>query len=50
MGRFHYQQFPGESDAYRRARDGWLDMEIDLRQQIEKVAAMRRRLPPGGSG
>jgi predicted dithiol-disulfide oxidoreductase (DUF899 family) len=48
MGRFHDKQFPGESGAYRRARDELLDMEMDLRQRIEEVAAMRRRLPTGG--
>lgn len=48
MGRFHDKQLPGESDAYRRARDELLSVEIDLRRRIEEVAAMRRRLPPGG--
>jgi predicted dithiol-disulfide oxidoreductase (DUF899 family) len=41
-------RFPGETDAYRRARDDLLQAEIDLRRQIELVAAQRRRLPLGG--
>jgi predicted dithiol-disulfide oxidoreductase (DUF899 family) len=44
----HSVRFPGESDEYRRARDGLLRDEIALRQQIEAVAARRRALPPGG--
>src|SRR5215475_723659 len=41
-------RFPGESDEYRRARDELLTAELDLRRQIESVAAQRRRLPLGG--
>ena len=41
-------RFPGESAAYRRARDKLLGAEIALRRQIEAVAAQRRRLPLGG--
>jgi predicted dithiol-disulfide oxidoreductase (DUF899 family) len=44
----HEVRFPGESDAYRRARDELLNAEVDLRRQIEVVAAQRRRLPLGG--
>ncbi len=44
----HEVRFPGESDRYRRAREELLKAEIDLRRQIEVVAAMRRRLPLGG--
>ncbi len=44
----HDAHFPGESDEYRRARDELLHAEIDLRRQIEAVAAQRRRLPLGG--
>ncbi len=44
----HDARFPGESDEYRRARDELLRAEIDLRRQIETVAAQRRRLPLGG--
>jgi len=44
----HEVRFPGESDEYRRARDELLKSEIDLRRQIEGVAAQRRALPLGG--
>jgi len=40
--------FPNESSEYRVARNRLLDAEIELRRQIEEVAAMRRGLPPGG--
>ncbi len=40
--------YPGESEAYRHARDELLVQEIALRAQVEKVAAMRRNLPDGG--
>ena len=41
-------RFPGESDEYRLARDELLTAEIELRRAIERVAAQRRALPPGG--
>ncbi len=41
--------FPGESPEYRAARDRLLEQEIELRRQMEAVAAARRRLPPGGA-
>jgi len=41
-------RFPGESPAYRRARNKLLDAEIELRKKVEQVAALRRKLPPGG--
>jgi predicted dithiol-disulfide oxidoreductase (DUF899 family) len=41
-------RFPNESDEYRRARDALLAEEIELRRHIERVAAQRRALPPGG--
>ena len=44
----HEARFPGESDEYRRARDELLKAEVDLRRQIERVAAQRRKLPLGG--
>ncbi len=44
----HTERFPGESPAYRRARNKLLKAEIDLRRQIETVAALRRKLPHGG--
>ena len=44
----HDFRFPGESDEYRRARDELLKAELELRRQIESVAAGRRELPLGG--
>ena len=41
-------RFPNESDGYRRARDALLAEEIELRRRIERVAELRRALPPGG--
>jgi len=43
----HETRFPGESAAYRAARDELLEAERDLRRRIEEVAAKRRRLPLG---
>jgi predicted dithiol-disulfide oxidoreductase (DUF899 family) len=40
--------FPNESAEYRRARIDLLAEEIELRRHIERVAEMRRALPPGG--
>ena len=39
---------PNESDEYRKARQALLEEEIDLRRHVERVAEMRRNLPPGG--
>lgn len=44
----HSARFPGETARYRAARNKLLAAERDLRRQVEKVAAMRRRLPIGG--
>ena len=44
----HSVRFPGESPEYRSARDQLLKAELGLRQQIEEVTALRRRLPLGG--
>lgn len=41
-------KFPNESRAYRHAREELLEAEIRLRRQLEAVAALRRKLPPGG--
>jgi predicted dithiol-disulfide oxidoreductase (DUF899 family) len=41
-------RFPGESAAYRAAREALTKAELDLTRQVEKVAALRRALPPGG--
>lgn len=40
--------FPNESPEYRQARNELLSNEIELRRHIERVAALRRALPPGG--
>jgi predicted dithiol-disulfide oxidoreductase (DUF899 family) len=40
--------FPNESAAYRKARNELLAEEIELRRNVERVAAQRRALPPGG--
>jgi predicted dithiol-disulfide oxidoreductase (DUF899 family) len=41
-------RMPNESGEYRAARNALLAEEIELRRQIERVAAQRRALPPGG--
>ena len=41
-------RFPGESRAYRTARNKLLQAELNLRKQVEQVAALRRKLPAGG--
>ncbi|TPG08203.1 DUF899 domain-containing protein [Rhodanobacter glycinis] len=41
-------RYPNENDDYRRARHALLAEEIELRRHIERVAAQRRALPPGG--
>jgi predicted dithiol-disulfide oxidoreductase (DUF899 family) len=41
--------FPNESDRYRQARNALLAEEIELRRHLERVAEMRRQLPPGGA-
>lgn len=48
MAQRHEKRFPGESSAYRGARDELLEAEIKLRSQIEQVASLRRSLPEGG--
>ncbi|MFZ2650546.1 MAG: DUF899 family protein [Burkholderiaceae bacterium] len=45
----HEVRFPGESAAYRKARDDLLRAEMALRGQIEAVAAQRRALPMGAA-
>jgi predicted dithiol-disulfide oxidoreductase (DUF899 family) len=41
--------FPNESPAYRSAREALLQREVELRRQMEGVAAALRALPPGGN-
>lgn len=44
----HHIHFPNESARYRQARNVLLAEEMELRRQVERVAAQRRALPPGG--
>jgi predicted dithiol-disulfide oxidoreductase (DUF899 family) len=48
IARMTTTRFPGESASYRAARDELLRAEIELKKKVEEVAALRRRLPPGG--
>jgi len=41
--------YPNDSAEYRAARTALLAEEIELRRHLERVAAMRRALPPGGA-
>jgi predicted dithiol-disulfide oxidoreductase (DUF899 family) len=41
-------RFPGESDAYRAARDDLLLAEMELRAHVHKLTELRSRLPLGG--
>ena len=44
----HEITFPGETEAFRIARDDLLRAEMELRAKIEEVALRRRELPLGG--
>jgi len=44
----HDKRFPNESAAYRAARNKLLAAEMELRDQTEVVAELRRKLPLGG--
>jgi predicted dithiol-disulfide oxidoreductase (DUF899 family) len=48
MKKMHDTVFPNESAKYRTARSALLKAEIRLRRELERVAALRRKLPPGG--
>ncbi len=48
IGSLHHLSIPNESPAYRAARNALLAEEMELRRQVERVAAARRALPPGG--
>ncbi|CAN5494036.1 DUF899 domain-containing protein [soil metagenome] len=48
LARANPMRIPNESAEYRAARTALLAREIELRRQIERVAAERRALPPGG--
>src|SRR5213075_1609101 len=41
-------RFAGESAEYRHERNRLLEAEVELRRALERVAAQRRGLPPGG--
>ena len=41
--------YPNDSAEYRTARTALLAEEVELRRHIERVAAQRRALPPGGA-
>ncbi len=41
-------RFPGESEDYRKARNSLLEVETELRANLERVAEQRRSLPRGG--
>lgn len=41
-------RFPNETAAYRDAREALLTAEMELRRNIEEVAARRRGMPAGG--
>jgi predicted dithiol-disulfide oxidoreductase (DUF899 family) len=46
--RLEHLRFPSESAEYRVARNALLEAEMELRRMVERVAAQRRALPPGG--
>jgi predicted dithiol-disulfide oxidoreductase (DUF899 family) len=48
LARTNKAHFPNESAEYRRVRQNLLVEEIELRRHIERVAELRRALPPGG--
>lgn len=48
LARTNKAHFPNETADYRRARQGLLAEEIELRRHIERVAELRRALPLGG--
>src|SRR4249919_4127595 len=48
LARTNAVRLPNESAEYRRAREQLLAEEIELRRHIERVAELRRSLPPGG--
>jgi len=42
-------RYPNETSEYREARQALLAAEADLRERVERVAALRRALPLGGA-
>jgi len=49
LARDNAVRIPNENADYRAARTALLAEEIELRRHIERVAAQRRALPPGGA-
>ena len=49
LARGNSVRFPNESVEYRRARAQLLAEEIELRRHIERVAELRRALPPSST-
>jgi len=49
LARANTARAPNESAEYRRAREQLLAEEIELRRHAERVAELRRALPPGGA-
>src|SRR5258705_7736558 len=47
LARANKVRFPNESAEHRRARQARVTEEIELRRHIERVAELRRALPPG---
>ncbi|HLW53511.1 MAG TPA: DUF899 family protein [Candidatus Angelobacter sp.] len=45
----HSVRFPNEDAKYRQARNALLEAEMALRKNVEEVAALRRKLPLGGT-
>jgi predicted dithiol-disulfide oxidoreductase (DUF899 family) len=45
----HDARFPNEDRKYRTSRDTLLKAEVKLRREVERVAALRRKLPLGGT-
>jgi predicted dithiol-disulfide oxidoreductase (DUF899 family) len=48
LKKLQHLEFPGETGAYRTARNNLLEAEMELRRQVERVALLRRALPRGG--
>ena len=44
----HAVRFPGETAAFRQARNRLLQAELELQRQVLAVAELRRQLPLGG--
>lgn len=47
LARYAKTPFPGESEAYRKAREALYAEEIEFRRHMTKLTDQRRALPPG---